>query len=89
MYHRQTRLESLIETVFNVSIGFVVSACAWPIVAHLFGYPYSLSHNLGITTIFTVLSITRGFIVRRCFEGRLQRAAEILSRKIEKEGSNA
>jgi phosphate/sulfate permease len=61
----QTRIESLVEICLNTALGFVVSFSAWPFVAAAFGYPYSVSHNLGITAIFTGLSIARGYVVRR------------------------
>ena len=61
----QTRIESLVEICLNTTLGFVVSFTAWPFVAAAFGYPYSVSHNLGITAIFTGLSIARGYFVRR------------------------
>lgn len=67
----QTRLVSLIEVCIGVALGFTISFMAWPFVAHIFGYPYSVSHNLGITGIFTALSIVRGYIVRRFFAAGL------------------
>ena len=71
MYEHQTRKESLIETCINVGLGFIVSFCAWPFVATAFGYPYDIIHNLGITAIFTGLSVARGYIVRRFFAAHL------------------
>jgi putative Mn2+ efflux pump MntP len=75
----QTRLVSLIEVCIGVGLGFAVSFLAWPFVAHAFGYPYSVAHNLGITGIFTVLSIVRGYIVRRFFASGLHKLATILA----------
>lgn len=71
----QTRLVSLIEVCCNVAIGFVVSACAWPLVAWWMGYPVMLSHTLWVTSFYTVLSVIRGYIVRRFFARGLHRAA--------------
>jgi len=78
----QTRIVSLIEVILNTSLGFVVSFCAWPFVAHLFGYEYSLSSNLAITAIFTVLSIARGYVVRRFFARDLHQFAMRLGRRL-------
>jgi hypothetical protein len=75
----QTRLVSLIEVCIGVALGFIVSFLAWPFVAHAFGYPYSVAHNLGITGIFTVLSIVRGYIVRRFFAVGLHKLATRLA----------
>lgn len=80
-YHRQTRKESLIETVINTAFGFLVSALAWPIVAALAGYPYSLSHNMAITGFFTVLSVARGYVVRRFFETRFRSMARWIAER--------
>lgn len=63
----QTRRQSLIETVAGVAIGFVLSIAASFIVYPLFGHSFTLSQNIGITVIFTVLSIARGYGVRRFF----------------------
>lgn len=81
-YRHQTRMESLIETVLNTALGFVVSACAWPFVAMAMGYPYSFTHNMAVTGIFTALSVARGYVVRRYFEGRLHKAAERIARRL-------
>lgn len=79
---QQTKLESLIETCLNVAIGFCVSYSMWPLVAWLYDIPYSAAQNLGITMIFTVLSITRGYIVRRWFNAGLHEAARTLAKKL-------
>ena len=78
----QARLESLVEVTLSTAIGFIVSALAWPVVAWLSGLPYSHGTNLFITTCFTVLSLTRAYIVRRWFERRLRNTAHSLARKI-------
>lgn len=83
----QTRIESLIETCLNVAIGFCVSYAIWPLVAWLYGLPYSHAQNLGITTIFTVLSIARGYIVRRFFNHGLHRAAYKIARSLRRSDS--
>ena len=75
MRPEQTRVESLVETSLNTALGFVVSALDWPLVAHAFGYPYSLAHNLGITGIFTCLSVARGYMVRRFFNSHFHNIA--------------
>ena len=78
----QARLESFVETVLSTAIGFGVSFTAWPIVAPVFDIEYTLASNLGITAIFTVLSIARGYVVRRFFATGLHRAAVKLARRI-------
>ena len=78
----QAKLESLIETVFSTVIGFCVSFLAWPLIAPLFGIEYTMASNVGITTIFTVLSIARGYVVRRFFASGLHKAAVQLAGKV-------
>ena len=78
----QTRLQSLIEVCLNVGFGFLVSFCCWPLVAWLFDLPYSTMQNLGITSIFTVLSVTRGYLVRRYFNNSLVKASQSISKRL-------
>ena len=82
---KQTKLESFIETCMNVSIGFCISYAAWPIVAKLHGLPYGAAQAFSITMIFTVLSITRGYVIRRWFNAGLHAAAVELAAKLRKE----
>lgn len=63
----QSRRMSLVETVAGVAVGFVVSVLASFVVYPIFGHAFTLSQNIGITIIFTVLSIVRGYLVRRAF----------------------
>lgn len=69
----QSRLSSLIEQVLNVASGFIVSLLLWQAVGPLLGYEVNLADNLTITTIFTVVSIIRGYLWRRYFNGRIAR----------------
>lgn len=71
----QTRRQSLIETVAGVAIGFLLSIAASFVVYPLFGHSFTLSQNIGITIIFTVLSIARGYGVRRFFNWLWRAAA--------------
>ncbi len=64
---QQTRRQSLIETLVGVAIGFAVSMLASLVVYPWFGHSFSISQNAGITVIFTLLSIARGYGVRRLF----------------------
>lgn len=79
---RQTRVASLIEVCANVALGFVVSALCWPFVAWWQGYEYTLSGNMQVTGFFTVLSISRGYLVRRFVASGLHRVAGNLARSI-------
>lgn len=65
----QTKLESAIETVVSVAIGFVVAFTANLIILPLFGFHPDLWANFWLTVFFTVVSVIRGFLVRRLFNG--------------------
>jgi low affinity Fe/Cu permease len=70
----QTKLVSLIEQLLNVASGFVLSVLVWQVVGPLFGYEVTLTANLGITSIFTAVSVVRGYIWRRFFNANLHEA---------------
>lgn len=63
----QTRRQSMVETISSVVIGFTVSVLAGMEVYPAFGHSFTLSQNIGITIIFTLLSIARGYVMRRIF----------------------
>lgn len=67
---KQHRIDSLMEAVTNTAIGFLVSLVAWIIVARIYGIPMTASQSLGITGIFTVVSVLRQYVLRRIFNGR-------------------
>jgi hypothetical protein len=59
---------SLIETATNVSVGYLVSLAANLTVLPAFGYPVSVGDALGISVVFTLIALARGYCVRRAFE---------------------
>ena len=63
----QTKLESAIEVVVNVFIGYVVSTASQILIFPLFGIFLPLSDNLLIGAYFTAISIVRWYVVRRIF----------------------
>ena len=63
----QSRRMSLIETLTSIAIGFVVSMLVTALVMPHFGFHPSIGENATITSIFTVTSIARGYLVRRFF----------------------
>lgn len=65
---KQSRLMSIIEQGASTVIGLVVALVTQLAVFPLFGFHPPLVDNLAITGIFTVVSIVRGFLVRRAFE---------------------
>lgn len=65
---KQSKFMSLIESLLNVAIGYVVAVVTQLLVFPIFGLNVSLSDNLLIGAFFTVVSIARSFAVRRLFE---------------------
>jgi hypothetical protein len=67
----QTRLGSLIEAWANTFIGYWINVVLGLAIYPLFGASFSFAQNLGIGAVFTVVSIVRGYAVRRWFNYRL------------------
>ena len=63
----QSRLGSFIESCINVAIGYLVALGAQLVVFPALGIEVSLSQNILIGAIFTVVSIVRSYCVRRMF----------------------
>jgi len=65
---KQSQKKSLIESIVQTVIGLGTSILIQAILYPLMGIPVSLKQNLIITLVFFVVSIIRGYIVRRIFE---------------------
>lgn len=65
---KQTRKASMVETLLNTALGYGVALTAQIVVFPWFGINIPLSSNIAIGVIFTVVSIVRGFVLRRLFE---------------------
>jgi len=63
----QTRTMSLVETITNVAIGLIVSFLSQVAIFKLYDIHISLAQNLELTLYFTVVSVIRGFALRRFF----------------------
>lgn len=63
----QSRRQSMIETAASVAIGYLVALASQLAIFPLFGIHATLSDNLLIGAWFTVISIIRGYFVRRFF----------------------
>lgn len=75
----QTRLESLIESCINVVIGLAISVVANALIFPMFGFNPSGAQNVAISAIYTVISLTRQYVLRRWFNAKLHRAAQKLA----------
>ena len=66
----QTKLQSLIESITNILIGYFVAIASQLAVFPLFGINIPLGDNLLIGVWFTVISLIRSYAVRRYFNWR-------------------
>jgi uncharacterized membrane protein len=64
----QTRRMSLLESVTNVVVGYMLAIITQIVVFPLFGIVTDLSEHLAIGLAFVVVSLARGFVLRRIFE---------------------
>ena len=66
----QSRMMSLVESVANIIVGYAVAVITQLLVFPLFGLAASLSDNLIIGLIFTVVSLCRSYALRRLFNAQ-------------------
>lgn len=68
----QSRWHSFAEACSNTAIGYAVSLVTWYAILFTGWYDINttLSENLAIQGIFTVVSIARGYLIRRFFNAR-------------------
>ena len=65
---KQSRLMSLVESLANVLVGYGVAVATQMVVFPIFGLAVTVTENLLIGLIFTVVSIVRSYALRRGFE---------------------
>ncbi|MCK4621076.1 MAG: hypothetical protein KAT62_02555 [Desulfuromonadales bacterium] len=82
---KQTRLGSLIEAAINTLVGYSVALGSQLIIFPMVGVHIPLSTNILIGAWFTLISLVRGYIIRRWFNERLHGIATRLSRIAEGE----
>jgi hypothetical protein len=80
----QTRLGSFIEAWINVAIGFAINFCANLLILPLIGFHISVSQNLFIGVLYTVISVARSYAIRRWFNAQLHAAAQNLAQRATK-----
>ena len=66
----QTKKQSAIESITNVLIGYIVAVASNAAILPLFGVNLPFSDSLLIGVWFTVISLIRGYAVRRWFNKR-------------------
>ena len=79
---KQSRLMSLVESLANVLIGYGVAVATQMAVFPWFGLAVSVTENLLIGLIFTVVSTVRSYALRRGFEALRVRQSAMASSTI-------
>lgn len=74
----QTRLGSLCESFSNVFVGWLVGLVSQILVFPLFNIHVPFTKNLGLSLVFTVISIIRSYTLRRWFNRRIVKRYEAL-----------
>lgn len=65
----QSRKMSLIEAVTNVAVGYGLAVVTQIIVFPWFGLEAALGEHLTMGLAFVTVSLARGYLLRRLFEG--------------------
>ncbi|QAA81394.1 hypothetical protein EI546_06470 [Aequorivita sp. H23M31] len=63
----QSKKQSLLEAITNTAVGFGISLLSIFIILPVLGIESTASKNVVITLYFTVISIVRGYVLRRVF----------------------
>jgi hypothetical protein len=66
----QSKWDSWRESVTNTAIGYVVAVCSQVVIFPFFGIHIPLMDNFIMALWFTLVSIIRGYFVRRWFAVR-------------------
>ena len=66
----QSKMESMIETLTSVFVGWIIGVILNMLVLPLFDYDVNLTDGVLISIIFTAVSVVRSYVVRRFFNSR-------------------
>ena len=64
---KQSKIQSLVESVVTVGSGLIVAVIIQLLIFPLYDIEITLFENIQLATIFTVSSIIRIYFIRRCF----------------------
>lgn len=78
----QTKLESLLESIVNILIGYVVALLSQLIIFPIVGIDAPLSTNLIIGFWFTAISLARSYVIRRWFNAGLHKASVLTAKRL-------
>lgn len=75
----QSRRASFVEACINTGIGFGINYTANLLIFPLFGMHISPTANVLLGLIYTIISVVRGYVIRRWFNGMIHRAAQAVA----------
>lgn len=67
---RQSKIDSFMESLCNVALGFLTSMALIPVINWIIGVHMAASQQMGFVGLFTVTSVIRAYLIRRAFNGR-------------------
>lgn len=70
----QTRIGSLIESLANIAVGYLVALVSQLLLFRHYGIEVDVEVNLKIVAWFTLVSLVRSYVLRRYFNGRGRKA---------------
>ena len=66
----QSKRESMVESLTNVFVGWLIGVILNLTVLPLFDYNITVVDSLWVSLIFTAVSVIRGYIIRRLFNSK-------------------
>lgn len=66
----QSKIDSFMESICNVGLGFVTSMVLIPVINWICGIHMAVSQQLGFVGLFTITSVARSYALRRAFDGK-------------------
>jgi len=63
----QTHLHSVLESLINILVGYLVAVGAQILIFPLFGYQITLRDNFITGSLFAIVSFSRSYVLRRFF----------------------
>ena len=66
----QTKKQSFIETLTSVFVGWLIGVILNLTILPFFDYNITVVDSLWVSLIFTVVSIIRGYVIRRFFNSK-------------------
>ena len=70
VHENQNKIDSALESVTNVIVGFTINFTANMFIFPLFGWPISTAQNIALGACYTAISLVRSYVIRRAFDGK-------------------